>query len=78
MLLRDALLILHADRIRREEAWDRTRSLIATMINHSGFGASDPVDPKSLMHLSIDEEYTVPPVQNIDEALELLNEMLHG
>lgn len=75
MTLKDAVLITSAGRLKEEDEWDRTRNLMAAVMNFSGFAVEDSVHPADLVPLSIDRLNEPPQVKSADDALELLKEM---
>lgn len=72
------MLALEGYRRRTEEQWDMTRHIMLYSRVYGGMGSEEPVSVTDVMPLRRDEDDTVRPVTSVEEAKELLNNMLNG
>lgn len=75
MTLVEFMLLMNAYNLKQEEEWDRTRHMMAVVMNFGGMGMTDPVDPKDIINLRRDNEDKVMPITTIEEARELIEGM---
>jgi len=48
---------------------------MASVMNFCGVGMREPINPRDIMNLAMDEEDRVVPITSIEEALELIENM---
>ncbi|WP_343321421.1 hypothetical protein [Sphingobacterium multivorum] len=75
MTLNDVMLVMEAQNKKDEDNWNIARTLIATVINHSGFGTTEAISPSEVIHLRMDDENIVRPITTVEEARELIEGM---
>jgi hypothetical protein len=59
---------------RQEKEWDRTRHIMAFILNYAGFGAKEFHHPKDIFPLHMDNEDKKKRINSIKQAYALLKE----
>lgn len=59
---------------RQDREWNRTRHLMACVINFAGMGAKDFMQPQTIWPLASDKEDQKKYIKTIKQCLELINE----
>lgn len=72
--LRDFSLMMTGYQRREEREWDRTRHIMAFILNFSGWGAKEFQHPKDIYPLGIDRENEKRRITTLKQAWALLNE----
>ena len=72
--LRDFSLMYTGYKRRQDREWDRTRHVMAFIMNFSGWGAKDFQDPKTIWPLDFDNENEARKITTLKQALALLKE----
>jgi|GEM_PF-4823964 hypothetical protein len=75
MTLNDVMLVMESQTKKDEDNWNIARTLIASVINHSGFGVTEAISPTDVMHLRMDDEDIIRPITTVEEAIELIEGM---
>lgn len=77
MTLNEYVVAANAYRLREEDEWNRTRNLMAVIMNFAGMGVDKDgaVTPSDIIQLSMDDEDIVTPIATKEEALRLIETM---
>lgn len=72
--LKDFNLMLTGYQRRQEREWDRTRHIMAFILNYAGWGAKEFHHPKDIYPLGLDKENEKRKITTLKQALALLKE----
>lgn len=72
--LKDFNMMLIGYQRRQEREWDRTRHIMAFILNYGGWGAKEFQHPKDIYPLNIDRENDKRRITTLKQALALLKE----
>lgn len=75
MTLKEFTLISTAYANKEEDSFEKLAYIISTIINYSGIGSSDPIDPKDVFKLRKHEEEKLKVIESWEDVKELLEQM---